>query len=92
MHARLHTHDCSAFDARTHIYARAQPQTGGLRLKLRQLKLDNDAVWKREEVRREQLMAALEAAAAREKESGKAQEFAEQLRATNTPQVMRWLC
>jgi len=64
-------------------------EAAGLRLRLKALKLDNDAVWKREEVRREQLEEALQAAlAATGPESQKSKLFAEELEATKTKAVV----
>jgi len=63
-------------------------EAAALRLRLKALKLDNDAVWKREEVRREQLLEALQAARGAGPDSRKSQQFAEQLEATKTKAVV----
>jgi len=67
-------------------------ETESLQVKLNGLRLDNDAVWKREEVRREQLLKTLESAVlaseAGGKDSEQAEEFATQLKATLTPAIV----
>jgi len=67
-------------------------ESKALQFKLKGLKLDNDAVWKREEVRREQLLktleSAVEAGVGVGSDSEEAAEFGAQLKATLTPPVV----